>query len=86
MSGPPKTLKNISDMNILDCVTLKQETPPDDLAKQLFNDSDFTDVTLVSKDGLQIPVHRAVLCAKSHFLRDAGLIFLHLVGSYCKVA
>ena len=56
-------------MNILDCVTLKQETPPDDLAKQLFNDSDFTDVTLVSKDGLQIPVHRAVLCAKSHFLR-----------------
>lgn len=54
-----------------DCVTVTQEEPrQDDLSKQLFKDTDFMDVTLVSRDGFQQPVHRAVLCASSGFLRE----------------
>ena len=53
-----------------DNVTVTQEEPhQEDLSKQLFNDTDFTDVTLVCRDGLQLRVHRAVLCASSDFLR-----------------
>ena len=53
-----------------DNVTVTQEEPhQEDLSKQLFNDTDFTDVTLVCRDGLQLRVHRAVLCASNDFLR-----------------
>ena len=52
-----------------DSVTIAQEEPRNSLPRHLLDDSDFTDVTLVSKDGLQVSAHRAVLCASSPFLR-----------------
>ena len=39
------------------------------LAKHLFSDSDFSDVTLVCNDGQQVAAHRAVLAASSGLLR-----------------
>ena len=36
---------------------------------QLRRDNDFTDVTLVCEDGLQIEAHRLVLCASSSFFK-----------------
>ena len=52
-----------------DSVTVAQEEPKKSLPRHLLDDSDFTDVTLGSKDGLQVSAHRAVLCASSPFLR-----------------
>ena len=39
------------------------------LGEQLLADPDFSDVTLVCRDGQQIQAHRAVLCSSSRFLR-----------------
>ena len=67
---PSETYKRPAVRIMEDCVTVTQEKPQNNLlSKQLFSDTDFTDVTLVSKDGLHISVHRAVLCASSLFLR-----------------
>ena len=40
------------------------------LGEQLLGDPDFSDVTLVCRDGQQIPAHRAVLSRSSMFLRQ----------------
>ena len=40
------------------------------LGEQLLADPDFSDVTLVCRDGQHIQAHRAVLCSSSRFLRQ----------------
>ena len=45
--------------------------------EKLWNDKDLTDVTLVSKDGQQVLVHRAILCSRSSFLRGILMESLH---------
>ena len=54
-----------------DGVSLVKEVCQNEAAtmEKLFNDKDFTDVTLVSKDGRTVSAHRAVLCSQSSFLR-----------------
>ena len=43
------------------------------LATKLFEDFDFSDVTLVSADNQHVPAHKAVLSSNSSFLR--GILF-----------
>ena len=38
----------------------------------LKENQDFTDVTLVSEDGLQVEAHKVILAASSPFFRDLG--------------
>ena len=40
------------------------------IGETLLNDSDFCDVTLVCADNQHLPVHRAVICSGSNFLRE----------------
>ena len=47
------------------------------LGEQLLGDPDFSDVTLVCRDGQQIPAHRAVLSRSSLFLRQLFYDSLH---------
>ena len=45
------------------------QNAPKDLGSVLYEDSDFTDVTLVCADGQQVKCHRSILAASSGFLR-----------------
>ena len=40
------------------------------IGETMLNDSDFCDVTLVCADNQHLPVHRAVICSGSNFLRE----------------
>ena len=55
-----------------DVARLKRENGENDrnAIEKLLADEDFTDVTLVSKDGAQVGAHRAVLGSASTFLRS----------------
>ena len=55
-----------------DVARLKRENGGNDRSaiEKLLADEDFTDVTLVSKDGAQVGAHRAVLGNASTFLRS----------------
>ena len=55
-----------------DVARLKRENGENDrnAIEKLLADEDFTDVTLVSKDGAQVGAHRAVLGNASTFLRS----------------
>ena len=41
--------------------------------KQLWNDDNFTDVTLATEDGHQLKVHKAIVSSCSTFFRDVLL-------------
>ena len=62
-----------------DGVSLVKEDCQNEAAtmEKMLNDKDFTDVTLVSKDGQKVSAHRAVLCSQSSFLRGILMESLH---------
>ena len=45
--------------------------------KEIWRSQDFTDVTLVSSDGLKLEAHKTVLSSSSSFFRDVLIENLH---------
>ena len=60
---------------LLACENFKENTAAN--LKEIWRSRDFTDVTLVSSDGLKLEAHKTVLSSNSSFFRDVLIENLH---------